>query len=178
MKKHFIILFFLSVFLHFQSQAQLKWGYKVGLGLSYINSANVGYAGGSTTSAFSYQGGIVAETPLKGENLVFQPALLYCKKGDAVYTKTYLDIPLNVIFKTTSNFQFGAGPVISFLLADKVGTNKSIDLGGNLLLGYNLTENSSLNFNYTFSLANAVKSDFYTNKNAVFSVSLVQFLEK
>ena len=182
MKKRFTILFYLSILLTFQSQAQLKWGYKVGLGLSDISRANTSYgvSGGSSNSksAFSYQGGIVAETPLKGENLVLQSVLLYCKKGDAVYSKAYLDLPLNVIVKTTSNIQFGVGPVISFLLSDKVGTNKFIDLGGNILLGYNLTENSSLNFNYTFSLFNAAKSDYYSDKNIVFGVSLVQFLEK
>jgi hypothetical protein len=175
MKKRFTILFFLSILFGFHSQAQLRLGYKVGIGLADI--INYSNTTGTNTTMFSYQLGIVAETPLKGEDFVLQPALIYCKKGSVNYPKAYLDLPLNFVFKTTSQFQFGIGPVISFLLYDKVGTNKFIDFGGNVLLGYNLTEVSSLNFNYTVSLGNVVRSPYYTNKNVVYGVSLVQFFK-
>jgi hypothetical protein len=177
MKKRFTILFFLSILLNLQSKAQFRWGYKAGIGLASVRSSTYSYSTYSTTNIFSYQVGLTAETPIKGEDIVLQPALLYCKKGTITSPKAYLDLPLNVIFKTTSQFQFGVGPVISFLVYDKEGSNKFIDLGGNVLLGYNLTEVSSLNFNYTFGLVNAVDRPYSTDKNVVYSVSLVQFFK-
>jgi Outer membrane protein beta-barrel domain len=179
MKKRSVILFFLSTILIFQSQAQLKWGYKLGFGL-----ANVSYPllpnGGRALNLFSYQIGIVNETMI-GKSMTIQPAIIFCKKGssavNATYPTHYLDVPVNFIYKVNKNFQLGTGPVLSFLLINDTSKSyKKMEIGGCIIAGYILDEDSSLNLSYTFSLDRANELGTPA-KNLLWSFSFVKFVD-
>jgi hypothetical protein len=176
MKNHFIILFFLSVFLHFQSQAQLKWGYKVGLGFAN-NSFNGSSA--NANNLFSYHVGIINETPID-EKFAIQPSVYYIKKGYAEtfvsFPAHYIDAPVLLTYKPSSTFQLGVGPVFSFLLSSSLIKYKSFDLGANLSAAYYASDRTSLSLNYSFSLGNA--SDTPTNiKHKVINFSIIRFVD-
>ena len=179
MKKRLIILFLLSILLNFQNRAQTKWGYKLGFGL-----ANVSYPalpnGGSAQNLFSYQIGIVNETSI-GKDIAIQPAIIFCKKGSSAVNTTYpthyLDVPINLIYKVNNDFQLGAGPVLSFLLINgSANSYKKFEVGANLMAGYKLGEESSLNLSYTFSLGSANETGTQA-KNLLWSLSFVKFVD-
>ena len=179
MKKRLIILFLLSILLYFQGQAQTKWGYKLGLGLANISYPSLPN-GGSGRNLFSYQIGIINETAI-GKNMAIQPAIIFCKKGksavNATYPMHYLDVPINFIYKVSNDFQLGAGPVLSFLLINgSANSYKKFEVGANLMAGYKLGEESSLNLSYTFSLGSANETGIQA-KNLLWSLSFVKFVD-
>ncbi len=176
MKKHFTILFFLSIILHFQSQAQLKWGYRVGLG-SAINSFN----GSITTSKslLSYHLGIVNETPI-AEKFAIQPSVLYIKKGYAgaftSYPIHYIEAPVLLTYKPSTTFQLGIGPVFSFLLSSFSTRTKNFDFGANISGAYYASERTALSLNYTFSLG-SINESGSDMRNRVINFSIIRFVD-
>jgi Outer membrane protein beta-barrel domain len=176
MKKRFIILFFISILLHFQSLAQVKWGYKVGLG-SAINSFN-----GSTTTAkslLSYHLGIVNETSID-EKFAIQPSVFYIKKGYAeAFTSFpihYIEAPVLLTYKPSPNYQLGIGPVFSFLLSSYFTRTKNFDFGANISGAYYASERTALSLNYTFSLGNINESGSDV-RNRVINFSIIRFVD-
>lgn len=179
MKKCSIVLSILINFLCFPIQAQTKWGYKLGIGLAN-NSFPLSPNGGSSLNLFSYQVGIVNETNI-GKNIAIQPAIIFCKKGhsavNATYPTHYLDVPINFTYKINDSFQLGAGPVMSFLLANSSGSAyKKLELGANFMAGCKLGEESFLNLSYTFSLGRANETGAPI-KNLLWSFSFVKFVD-
>lgn len=176
MKKRFIILFFLSVLTCFQTQAQVKWGYRVGVG-SAINSFN-----GNTTTAkslLSYHVGVVNETPID-EKFAIQPSVFYIKKGYAeAFTSFpihYIEAPILLTYKTSTTFQLGVGPVFSFLLSSYSTRTNKFDFGANISGAYYASDRTVLSLNYTFSLGNINESTLDV-RNRVINFSIIRFVD-
>lgn len=113
--------------------------------------------------------GVYTEFPVSAAWLV-QPALQIAAKGyrerqeGSLYAApakfSYLEAPVNFIYSSQSGgigFQAGGGPVISFLLERDYQTEslKTLDIGGNVLLGYKVPIGFSLHLQYTYGLLNA-----------------------
>lgn len=103
----------------------------------------------------------------------------------------YLDIPLNVRYYLTENFNIVFGPEISFLLLAKAieteGNKESIetdvreeynslDLGIRLALSYYLTKSIYLQFGYIHGLTDIVEYEYYDVKNRQLQLSLAYVL--
>jgi hypothetical protein len=134
--------------------------------------------------------GFVTDIPLS-KSVSLQPALQYTQKGgvetgtvdyqDYKQTTTfnYLDIPVNLIYKTNSahtKFYIGAGPSVAFGInglteyesGDKTSTDnikfgngedddvKGLDLGANMLAGVLFKSGVSISMNYNMGFSNLV----------------------
>jgi hypothetical protein len=178
MKKPYVILFFLSIVLHFQSQAQLKWGYRVGLGLannSYQYLNNNPY---TAKTLLSYHFGVVNETPIN-KKLAIQPSIYYIKKGHAQtisYPLHYIDAPVLLTYKPSSTFQVGIGPVFSFLVGSYTSNYNSFDFGATLSGVYYASDRTALSLNYTFSLGDINESTLDV-RNRVINFSIIRFVD-
>ncbi len=151
MKRYFKSIILLLFFCNFKTQAQLKWGYKIGIN----NTGNISNRNDnlSYSNRLGLQGGIFAEAGL-GKNFYFQPAaqLDYVGYGLNVitYNKLGLSISPNLIYKL-NNFQIGLGPKFIAMLSSSpypLSSDEKTDIGFNVLLGYSLNEKMSLQLNY------------------------------
>lgn len=179
-----------------------RFGVKTGLNLSDVttNDKDENKAIG-VRPAFHL--GLVAEWGL-GENLSFQPQLLFSGRGAKedhedhkdIFRFNSLEIPLNLVYKGTETgngrFFFGGGPSIGYNLSGKVvatddpsentdfefgsaaGQIRRMDLGLNLLAGYELKNGFFLSANYTRGLTNWLNTDDKWRNN-VFAVSVGYF---
>lgn len=107
---------------------QMRFGFKAGVNFSnvYDEEGNNFVADGKTGLA----AGVFLSVPF-GKVIGFQPELIYSQKGfkatgsvlgfdyDYKRTTTYLDIPLLLQIKPSSNFTLLAGPQFSYLLETK-----------------------------------------------------------
>ena len=163
MKKRLIILFLLSILLYFQGQAQLKWGYKVGIN----NSGNIKTSNFNFSNRFGLQAGIFAETELF-KSIYLQPAVQLDYVGYGIenssYTKLGLSLNPNLVYKI-NNFQIGLGPkFIAFLGSTPypLSSDEKTGFGGNVFLGYNLNEKVSIQLSYSQNAQNAQFLKRYT----------------
>ncbi|HEY9706098.1 MAG TPA: porin family protein, partial [Allocoleopsis sp.] len=145
-------------------------------------------------------------------NFVFQPGLNFTQKGgkfnlsevglpgsgDVDFVLNYIEVPLNVLFKTkagSGNFFIGAGPSLSFGMSGKAkldneeedinfGSNeqnddyKPFDFGGNIVAGYQLSNGVFIAINYNATLNNIDTDSDITTKNKYFGIRLGYILGK
>ncbi len=137
-------------------------------------------------------------------NLSFQPALNFVQKGAKseqgevkdISTYNYLEIPLNIVYKTQKDrgFYIGAGPSIAYGLSGKekysdsqnsentkvkFGSRddevKPIDFGVNALAGYKFGNGFLFSLNYNLGLSNIQNgnsSEMGTVKNKYFGLKI------
>ncbi len=199
MKKFFLLLT-LATALNFGANAQDKkvsFGVKAGLAFPNLDFATSGVSLNLTAKTSFYVGAVA---DVKVSNIFsVQPGLIFSSKGamfkspgidDISFNFDYLELPLNLV----ANFQAGpgkffagAGPYAAYAISgnQKAGTVtvdadfgsdddefKRMDVGLNLLTGYQLKNGLSLNVGYGIGLGNIYNDSSTTVKNKVFSVGL------
>lgn len=164
-------------------------GIRAGVNFQNINGKDAAGDQLKNTLITGFHGGIYYEVPV-GTDIYFQPGLLFSTKGseikdaDEKYTVSYLELPLNVIFKPllgTGHILLGFGPYLGYAVGGKVkpvnqGESKELDFkgevsvqdimndntrylkafdaGANILIGYELSNNISLQLNAQLGLIN------------------------
>lgn len=121
--------------------AQIGFAPEVGVGASNMRFIpdNV-FTGSSQNSQFSWRAGVILDAPFT-QHIYFQSGLYWSRKGhnrnysfrvsdstydheDRTFTLNYVDLPLNVVFKTAEQgkgrFCLGAGAMMSYLIAGHV----------------------------------------------------------
>ncbi len=147
-----------------------RLGIKIGTALSevHVRSADPAYSPEGQMKLGILFGGFA--NILNGNKVIFQPALLYVKKGwrdDYGYggynqPLNYIEVPLNILIKVKPApryFYLGTGlsPAFNVTGYGTAGV-KTFDLGINALAGYVWPLGFSINFGYTYGLLNANKS--------------------
>lgn len=173
--KKFCCIFLLLSSLNTYSQsviytASKKFTYGIKMGVAFANlRGNEEYRIASITNQTKI--GLLAGvygSVLLGQHAVFQPALLYVRKGARVmntyapvsYQYNYFELPLNVLYKLplkNGKYYLGGGlaPAIKTAGYDIYrDLNKRFDLGINLLAAYKVPIGFSINLNYTYGLLN------------------------
>jgi len=124
-----------------------------------------------------------------GKNFSFRPGIELVRKGtneknkNSIYSSdrqfTYLDFPLNALYeikcKNEKKILVGGGPVISYFLRnDEDYSLANIDIGANVMLGYEWPIGASVNLNYTGGLKNVSTAKNYMSKlkNYYFGLSV------
>jgi hypothetical protein len=155
MQKRLASLFLLLILSSFQTQAQLKWGYKIGIS----TTGNLSTTNFNFSNRFGLQGGIFTEGELF-KNVYLQPTaqLDYVGYGldNASYTKLGLSLNPNLVYKI-NNFQVGIGPkFIAFLSSTPypLTSDEKTGFGGNVMLGYSLNEKLSIQLSYSQNAQN------------------------
>ena len=173
--------------------AQTTFGVRAGVGLNGLT----GKGTDNLDNKFGWHAGVNLEKRI-GNDIYFQPNLLFYAKGSEatianVKTSTtlnYLEVPLNFVYKGevgSGKVLVGLGPYVGYGIGtkSKVGSNstspsfedvnlKKFDLGGNLLLGWEFSNNLSaqLNAGMGFMKINDKQVADYSPKNIGFGVSL------
>jgi Outer membrane protein beta-barrel domain len=188
MKKILCGVFLLAV-INVYSQSVNKLSYGIKTGLAFANTQK-GYNNNSA-SEIKVKTGFMAGGFLNfslGKSLVFQPALLYVRKGGNEFTGNsysipfhfnYLEIPLNLLYKSGTGrgtYFLGGGlsPALH-LNSEYYGSEiKDFDLGINFLAVYKIPIGFSINLGYTYGLINASSNKGYikTIKNRYFSITV------
>lgn len=162
------------------SQAQIKFGAKLGANFYTINGADADGLEESRKIKIGIAGGGLVNIPISSMFSI-QPELLYSmegnlqKEGDAkmTYALNYLNIPVMAQLNTTSGFYAETGPQVGFLMSAKVkfddGTDedetdvkdelKSIGFSWALGLGYKLASGLGFGARYNFGLSSLDDSD-------------------
>lgn len=181
------------------AQAQTSFGVRAGINLQNIN----GKTGGNNlenkiTTGFNI--GVNAEIGI-APDFYFQPGLLFTTKGakmedSFLFEKTtlnYIEVPLNLIYKPVlgaGKLIAGFGPYVAYGIGGKLkadagdtdvnfGNNaedyiKPLDMGANLLFGYELASKLSIQMNVQLGLINLKPEGDSDNsiKNTGFGFSL------
>ncbi|MBS7255638.1 porin family protein [Flavobacterium branchiicola] len=172
----------------FTNAQETRFGVKGGLNIT-------SFAGGNyydANSLVGFQVGGFAEIKVI-ERLSIQPELLFSTQGaqlkfgnsDFDTKLNYINVPVLAKFYITKQFTAEAGPQLGFLVSAKSEGEdvkdgfKSVDTGFNFGVGYNFTDNFSVNARYTVGLSNIADNDaetwddYYDSpKNSVFAVTL------
>jgi hypothetical protein len=173
-------------------------GYKSGFNLSSVTT-NDDALNDELSSRIGLHLGLVFDLPFN-EKLSFQPQLLYSGRGAKedhgdhkdIYRFNSLEIPLNLVYRTAGNekgrFFFGGGPNVGYNLNGKkvasddpdeedvldfgsaAGTYRRMDLGINLLAGYETKNGFFVSVNYNRGIT--VWNDADKWRNHIFAVSV------
>ena len=183
--RFFLISIVLSVTLLNADAQEVKFGIKGGLNLANL--------GGDDAEDLDYRiglhaGGFVSVPFL--EDFRLQPEIVYSQQGaqvdfgDDELKYDYLNIPVIVKFMFTKNFNLQAGPQFGILLAaqqeisgDEVDVKdvlKSTDFGVGLGVGYESSDNVSIDARYNLGITDIVDggSGDLSFPNQVIQVSL------
>jgi len=204
MKKLALLLIF-SVFACALSFGQnIQFGIRTGL--SFASQAIDDPDIISTNSITTYNISIIAEKPLKnsfylqtGLGIIGKGVITYENAQTSTYKLTYLDIPLNVLYKFNlqglGKLYVGTGAYLSDGISGNVqfentnntsGQNiefgssqdyKKFDVGANFTAGFELNNHLTFNTNYALGLNNIATDDpsnttVASTKNRVFSIGL------
>jgi hypothetical protein len=206
MKKLFLS-FMLVTFISTIVLAQAKIGVQAGAAIASVKDK---YEGGSETSdgKVGLTAGVVAEVPI-ADQIAFQPALGYIQKGgkqnfnggDSKLLLNYIELLLNVLYKAPAGngrFFAGLGPSLAFGMSGKYkedgepdediefGNNedtdhlKPLEIGGNILAGYEFANGLFVAINYNMGLNNIAVgggSDYKT-KLRYFAIRIGYFLSQ
>jgi hypothetical protein len=196
MKKTSIILT-VFLFAFAVAQAQTTFGLRAGVNLQNLN----GKSGGNNleykiTPGFNI--GVNAEMGV-APDFYFQPGVLFTTKGakdevgDGKVSLSYIEVPLNLVYKPvlgTGKLIAGFGPYVAYGIGGKYKSGdfeqdiefgsgeeddlKPLDMGANLLFGYELASKLSVQMNVQLGLLNLVPEGDSDNsiKNTGFGVSL------
>ena len=160
------------------SRMKKKLGVKAGIAIAIIRmeyNPTPDPDPAEPTSKLGAVAGFFARMPLS-KKICFQPELLMVGKGfkekdqygsSYLYktTITYLELPLNMLYKTTTSngsFFIGGGPAPAFYIGNNAfyygdEVFKKFDLGINILAGYEIPIGFSINLHYTHGLSNIGK---------------------
>jgi hypothetical protein len=163
------VLFATTVFCQEESgekENKLRFGIKAGMAVANMQSEYRSVPTYYSDRKLGGMVGILIRTPL-GRSLYFQPELLMVGKGyqeqqefyDARVDLTYIELPLNLLYKSKGGFFIGGGPAPSFLIGENIfyfgnQNSKEFDFGINVLAGYETPLGFSINLNYTHGLLN------------------------
>jgi hypothetical protein len=181
----------------------LQFGVRTGLSFASQSIDNPDVI--STNSVTTYNLSLIIEKPLKnsfylqsGLGIIGKGVITYENAQTATYKLTYIDIPLNLLYKFnlrgTGKLYVGAGPYLSVGLSGNVqfeNTNntsgeslafgnsqdyKRLEGGVNLAGGFELNNHLTFNTNYALGISNIATDDptdpVTVIKNRVFSVGL------
>ncbi|HEY8388998.1 MAG TPA: porin family protein [Parasegetibacter sp.] len=202
MKKTLVSIFLICCYFAVNSQ-DLTWGIKGGLNLTggRVEANNRKYSG----SDIGVHAGVLAKTRLS-ETLDFEPHLFLSFKrakvedvGGLKVRLITLDLPLNVVYRKDKFFG-GLGPNLSFGLSgnyiynkdkydvyDKDNTGrfgiKHLEIGLNLIAGYQIMDGLFISANYTRGLNNLFSHSRYASDEtkvytSVFGISIGKMLKK
>jgi hypothetical protein len=152
-----------------------------------------------------YHAGVNIQLPIAPE-IYFQPGLMYALKGAKIattkYKLSYIELPLNVVYKASLGsgfFMLGFGPYIAFGIGGKavpesgsssdikfkksmvsgdapLSVYKPFDAGGNILVGYEMAGGLFLQLDTQLGMLNIYpensSGDISTMKNTGFGLSL------
>lgn len=210
MKSKVLLLAFAATALTLTSKAQdekTTFGVRAGVNFTNINGEDEGGRDYDNKMKTGFHIGVNAEIPVAPEFYV-QPGLLFSTKGakqeltgdDLKYNISYLEIPINFLFKPTlgsGKMLLGVGPYVGIAVGGKVkvGSNdadiqfksdvkatetkptmKRMDFGGNLLVGYELSSKFSAQLNAQLGMSNLEpkidgKKQESKSKNTGFGIS-------
>lgn len=199
--KKLAMIFGLMVLISSNGFAQSKIGYKMGLNLNHV-STNDADLKEELSPRPSIHFGLMGDFSL-GKQFAFQPQLLFSGRGakvahdghSDVFAFNSIELPLNFVFKSngTSGFFGGAGPVLGYNLSGKIkeedaseeiefgnttGKITRADLGGNLLIGYQLNKGLFFTANYTTGFSNWSNNANSTWRNNNLAVSIGYFFNR
>lgn len=173
MKKKFytIIFVFITVTAFTQQNSSSKFGIRTGIAFSQSNIKFI-----DTAYDFNSSGktgiilGVFLNNPI-GSKFIFQPAILYVRKGykESTYGSgynqpiSYMEVPFNLLYTLPSKmnkFYLGAGLSPAFKLNNDYSGDevKDVDVGLNVLGGFMIPIGFSFNLNYTHGLQNISKN--------------------
>ncbi len=168
------LLLFIALFYASQSSSfsQVKYGYKFGLESTSVSSTYSAIV--SLKSGLGYHFGFFADIKA-GDDFYFQPTVQFIrhvakveyKQSSATLVYPLINIPINMVFKFDS-VQLGFGPQWSIST-----DNSETRFGLNGLVGYGVSERTSIQINYSFDL----KKDYYDNKSEI-GISLLSTFGK
>jgi len=170
-----------------QAQTEFRTGLRGGLNISTIEDIEASPKTGFYVGAF----GNIKFTKFYS----LQPELNFSMQGanDVLLSDRYFpetnggkaDVPLNYLGLTVMNkfnlksFFLQVGPSLDLLLTESKYNNNRADLSLNLGLGYDITENLSVEGRYKVGAADVIEDDVYwifyfgeVNYNSVFQVGL------
>jgi len=202
--KKLVFLLILFVCVCSASRAQnLQFGVRTGLSFATQSTDMADVI--STNSVTTYNFSVVVEKPFKdsfylqsGLGVIGKGVITYENAQTATYKLTYLDIPLNLLYKFnlpgSGKLYVGAGPYLSVGLSGNVqfeNTNntsgqslafgnsqdyKRLEGGINFTAGFELNNHLTFNTNYELGINNLATDDATDNvsviRNRVFSVGL------
>jgi hypothetical protein len=152
--------------------SQIKFGYKFGIERTSLSSTYSGIV--SLKSGIGYHFGFFADIKA-GDDFYLQPTVQFINHTATVEYKQYssklvyplINIPINLVFKF-DGFQLGFGPQWS-ISTDNTETR----FGLNGLVGYGVSERTSIQINYSFDF----KKEYYDNKSEI-GISLLSTFGK
>ena len=181
-----LLLFTLNVYS--QQAGKVKFGIKLG---AVFAKSKIEYTGTDYPYNFNMKTGLSIggyADFLVSKNFVFQPALLYVRKGAKVtglysYNEplyfNYFEIPLNILYRPAAKkgmyfFGIGLSPAIRLNYYYNGSQLKSFDLGINALAGYQFPIGFSINLNYTYGIMNVSENKEFisTIQNKYFSLTV------
>lgn len=181
----------------------LQFGIRTGLSFASQSIDNPDII--STNSITTYNLSLIAEKPFRnsfylqsGIGIIGKGVITYENAQTATYKLTYIDIPLNLLYKFNlpglGKLYVGAGPYLSVGLSGNVlfentnnnsGQNltfgsdqdyKRLDTGINFTTGFELNNHLTFNTNYALGINNLAPDDttdpVSVIKNRVFSIGL------
>jgi hypothetical protein len=189
MKSKVLMLALATTAFALTSKAQEKTTFGVRAGVNFQNINGKGPNGSDLERDLKtgFHIGVNAEVPVAPEFYV-QPGLLFTTKGakeevtgdDVKYNLSYLEIPINFLYKPTlgtGKLLLGVGPYVGFAVGGKVKVGsedvdykfdneatvneysrapyaKRLDVGGNLLAGYEFSNKVSVQLNAQLGMVN------------------------
>jgi hypothetical protein len=189
MKTIITILILIFVLSAINANAQLKYGPVVG-----VNFASV--TGKKSDEAFMRTGfhlGMNVQIPVS-EKFKIAPGLLYSLKGarsevdvNHIINLSYIELPVNAKFVTSSGLNFFAGPYLGILLSAKTEVDSeeidlksrmtSSDFGMNFGIGYDSPSGIGVSAQYGVGFSNLNSDTRVSNSNSVVGVSLRYWFE-
>ncbi len=194
MKK--LVLIVVMVVIGASVSAQTKFGFKIGYNAANVSTNDPDISkDGKTLSGIGF--GAFVDFSLS-KNFSIQPQINYNRKGTAIAHAGHsdkvqfnvLDIPVNALYRTNSGFFIGGGPNFGYNLSAKLKSEedpsenfdftfgkgvddiKRLDLGLNLLTGYEFKNGLFVSANYLAGLTNLSNdpNDKWRNNLLNFSV--------
>lgn len=198
MKKVSLILS-LILFTVLTSQAQVRFGAKIGANIANM-SISQGGLNVTPSSIFGFHIGGLLEYDVN-DKVAIQPNLLYSQKGysstisgiSAGLKLNYLELPINVLYRANEKLFLGGGPSFAYALSGKekitmngtsieadaeFGNNDGynrFDAGLNLIVGYEVAPSYVISANYTFGLTSTFYDTSFSGQNTVLGLSLTKF---
>ncbi len=172
--------------------AQVRFGIQAGPAFSSMTSKASGVK--LTYNKTGFTAGVLAELPLSESGIHFRPALNFVQKGGdfegASINLNYLELPLDFVYKLeagSGKLFLGVGPSFALGLSGKAksggdsediefgsgeGEVKPLDLGGNILAGYELSNGLFLSVNYNLGFSNISNESEVKTRNNYFGIKL------
>ncbi len=191
MKKITLLLFALALTTS-ALVAQVRFGIQAGPAFSTMTAKSDDIKISYNKTGFT--AGVLAELPISESGIVFRPALNFVQKGgelgEASINLNYLELPLDFVYKLQAGpgkLFVGVGPSFAFGISGKTKSGgdsediefgsgddeiKPLDLGGNFLAGYELSNGLFLSLNYNLGLSNISNSEDGKINNNYFGIRL------